>query len=636
MFFSDSKILLLLWGLPLCLAFIFLELRIVRGRFSDFTRLRLDDLLSHKWSFKKLVFKSLLLISVMVLLIFSLARPRWDFEWRELKQSGHDIVIALDLSKSMLATDMSPNRLERAKREIIDLLQLLQGDRVSIVAFAGVSFVYTPLTVDYRLVDMFLKQMSVDLIPVQGTEIGEALETSIKALEKASSAETQGKSIILITDGEDQSSSEVLTVAKNAKEKGIKIYTVGIGSEVGAPIPLPEGGFKKDKQGNIVVTKLGESTLQNISAATDAFYVRSSTGTMDLDRIYQDIRASSEGEEGGVVRQKIWKERFQIFLGIALFLLLLEFFLGATKGPRRKKWGKVLSVFAVFILPLLSPPETYASDVKEGEKAFEAKDYEKAAETFLEAEIKNPGETQHVYNRGVSQAFNKQYEEAAQAFQKSARSEDKELAKKSLFNLGNTHVQQGKLEDAVKSYEQALKIKPEADKKSSSSFDEKIQENLQWTQKKIEELKQQEQNKKDQENKDQENKEKEDQEQKDKQDSDSKEENKEDQEDSQNSDKGEDQKEKENQNQKQEEQNQESSEEQKESSEQQEASESEKKEEENTESASESSEKQEQELKKHGAYTKEEAEKLLRTADEEVYGAPPKYSAPSKAPEKDW
>ena len=136
-------------------------------------------------------------------LIVALARPRWGFEWKEVPRGGVDIMVVLDLSTSMLATDISPTRLERSKREIIDLLGMLEGDRIGIVAFAGVAFVQCPLTVDYRMASMFVSQISHDLMPVQGTALGKGIDLAVESLEKASTAESEGKAIILITDGED-------------------------------------------------------------------------------------------------------------------------------------------------------------------------------------------------------------------------------------------------------------------------------------------------------------------------------------------------------------------------------------------------------------------------------------------------
>ncbi len=631
--FADSKILLFLWLIPLCLFLITLELRQVRQRFTAFAKLRIEELLTNVWSARRTVCKSLLLVASLLFMILALARPRWDFEWKDLPRGGTDIMIALDLSTSMLATDIPPNRLERAKREIIDLLGILKGDRIGIVAFAGVSFVYSPLTVDYRLADMFIKQLNIKLMPVQGTVIGEALNQSIDALEKASSSDTQGKAIILITDGEDQG-TDALLAAKKAKEKGIRIFAVGIGSEAGAPIPLADGGFKKDQAGNIVVSKLDEKTLQDIAAETGGAYVRSSSGSLDLDLIYQNIRGSGKDHEGDVTRQKIWHERFQIFLALALFFLLLEFFLrgSRSKKSRRTWWGT-----AVLLLGLLpySSPKAVASDRSEGEKAFQEKDYKTAAEKFLNAEIREPTNLQNAYNRAVSQFYNHQYKEAAQGFAKAAQAQDKTLAQRSYYNLGNSLVAQGALEDGVKAFEQALAINPQ---------DKEAQDNLEWTKKKIQEQKQQQQNKKDNDKKDDKSDDKQDQ---------NKDQGKDQKQDSKN-DKQQEQK----QDDKKQDQDKAQNQDQKKDSKEDKAQDSKQDSKEAKNDAQQDKEKQQDSAsadKKKDAMdnkggsadkapndgkdlSREEAEKLLRMMEdqEQVYGMPPQYKAPQTAPERDW
>lgn len=493
MVFGDSKVLLLLWLIPICIVLIVLEGQKIRRRFADFARLRMEDLLSGVWSYKRTAFKSLLLCLSLVFLILALARPRWDFEWKEVRRSGTDIMIALDLSTSMMATDISPNRLERAKREIMDLLTLLKGDRIGIVAFAGVSFIYTPLTVDYRLVDMFLKQLSLKLMPVQGTEMGLALTQAMDALEKSSSSDSQAKSIILITDGEDQG-SDLVELSKKAKEKGIKIFAVGIGSEAGAPIPLPDGGFKKDQDGNIIVSKLGEHTLQAITAETGGIYVRSTSGNLDLDTIYDSIKADGKDAEGEASRQKIWHERFQIFLGIALVLLILEFFIRTSVRRKGQHWWKSFVPVLLVCLPFLpNSHDAYASEKRKGQKAYEKKDYKTASDHFLNAEIKEPNEPVHAYNRGVSQFYNQQYKEASEAFSKSAQSDDKILSQKSFYNLGNALASLRDFNGSIKAYEEALKLNPE---------DKEAQENLEWAKKKLEEQKKKEEENKNEDKKD--------------------------------------------------------------------------------------------------------------------------------------
>ncbi len=274
--------------------------------------------------------QSIYMFLAVLFLLFALTAPRWGYQWEDLHQRGVDVIVALDVSNSMLAEDLKPNRLERAKRKISDLLDMLEGDRIGLVAFAGTSFVQCPLTLDYGAAKLFLSAIDTELIPVQGTAIGNAIKTSTKAFR---SQEKKSKALILITDGEDQT-GEALSAAKLAKEQGVKIYAIGIGGEIGAPLPNPsnEGGFRKNQQGEVILSKLDETTLQKIALETGGSYVRSVTGDMDLKTIYRDqIKKHIEKKEFKSERRKIWQERFQWFIFAGLVFLVLETWLAGRK-----------------------------------------------------------------------------------------------------------------------------------------------------------------------------------------------------------------------------------------------------------------------------------------------------------------
>jgi Ca-activated chloride channel family protein len=267
--------------------------------------------------------KTIFVVLAILFLILALTRPRWGYEWENLHQRGVDVIVALDVSSSMLAEDIKPNRLERAKRKISDLLDMMEGDRIGLVAFAGTSFVQCPLTLDYGAARLFLSAIDTQLIPVQGTALGNAIKTSVKAFR---SQEKKSKALILITDGEDQT-GKALSAAKSASDQGVKIYTIGIGGEIGAPLPNPSGagGFRKNQQGEVILSKLDETTLQQIALETGGSYVRSVTGDIDLNTIYKDqIKKNIEKKELKSERRKIWQERFQWFIFIALIFLVAE------------------------------------------------------------------------------------------------------------------------------------------------------------------------------------------------------------------------------------------------------------------------------------------------------------------------
>ena len=278
--------------------------------------------------------KTIFVVLAILFLILALTRPRWGYQWEDLHQRGVDVIVALDVSSSMLAEDIKPNRLERAKRKISDLLDMMEGDRIGLVAFAGTSFVQCPLTLDYGAARLFLSAIDTQLIPVQGTALGNAIKTSVKAFR---SQEKKSKALILITDGEDQT-GKALSAAKLAGDQGVKIYTIGIGGEIGAPLPNSSGagGFRKNQQGEVILSKLDETTLQQIALETGGSYVRSVTGDIDLNTIYKDqIKKHIEKKELKSERRKIWQERFQWFIFIALIFLVAETYL-SEKRPLEK------------------------------------------------------------------------------------------------------------------------------------------------------------------------------------------------------------------------------------------------------------------------------------------------------------
>jgi len=285
--------------------------------------------------------KNVLILIVLSLIILTLTEPKYGFEWEDVQRRGVDIVIALDVSDSMLVQDAESggqlNRLERAKREIADLLVMLEGDRIALVAFAGTAFLECPLTLDYSAARMFLDNIDTDLIPVKGTALGEAITTSVKAFEGSRHA---SRAIILITDGEDHH-GQAIKAAEDAARDGVHIFTIGIGRDEGAPIPNPDGGFRRDRKGELILSKLDERALQKIALATNGRYVRSVTGDVDLEEIYTSgIKATLEDQELGSKRRQHWENRFQWPLGLAILILMIEFII-PQRIRRRVSRGQI-------------------------------------------------------------------------------------------------------------------------------------------------------------------------------------------------------------------------------------------------------------------------------------------------------
>ena len=262
--------------------------------------------------------------AAVALAAFALARPQWGFEWEEVKRSGLDILIAIDTSKSMLATDVKPNRLERSKFAVKDLVKKLSGDRIGLVAFSGTAFLQCPLTIDYNGFLLTLDDLSVGTIPRGGTSISAAVKEAHSAFQ---GHDKKYKALVIITDGEELE-GDALKAAKEAADTGIKIYCVGVGTAEGELIPVSnergERGYLVDRSGNVVKTKLNEDVLKNIAITTGGSYVRATQSEFGLALLYDRSISHLEKRDIESKMKKHYQERFQYFLGLAVFLLFLE------------------------------------------------------------------------------------------------------------------------------------------------------------------------------------------------------------------------------------------------------------------------------------------------------------------------
>jgi len=312
-----------LWIGPLFWFLFFLLGRYRRRLLRRFGDASLVQQMSLSFSPSRRFLKQILLITALLLVVISLAKPQVPGGTVLVKRRGIDIVIAVDVSSSMLAEDILPSRLEKAKLELQELVEKSKGDRIGIVAFSGDAFVQVPLTTDRAAVKLFLKTLDPSIIPTPGTEIGHAIET---AMDMFVEEETEHKAILLLTDGEDQG-SHPLKASRRAAKAGIKIYAIGIGTSKGEMIPVRrrDGGieFKKDAKGNIVVSRLDEKTLKNIAKISGGVYYRSRRGNLEVDRIYRDMRGLGRKETGTewVVE---YKPLYQITLALAVFIIFLE------------------------------------------------------------------------------------------------------------------------------------------------------------------------------------------------------------------------------------------------------------------------------------------------------------------------
>jgi Ca-activated chloride channel family protein len=276
-------------------------------------------------------------IAVAGAMAIALGGPMWGFHWEEVRREGIDLVVAIDTSKSMLATDVAPNRLARAKLAVQDLLAQLAGDRIGLVAFAGTAFVQCPLTLDRNAFQESLEAVEVGLIPRGGTNLTTALDTALEAFEGH-----QGKhqALVLITDGEDHEGT-LDEAIKRAAERGVKVYTVGIGTAEGEIIPVEGGGFLKDRKGQVVKSRLGEETLKKIAVDTGGVYLHAAGADLGLADLYRDHIATMEKRELASTLERRYEHRFQIPLALALVLLVIEAVLGERRVPAGvRRWRR--------------------------------------------------------------------------------------------------------------------------------------------------------------------------------------------------------------------------------------------------------------------------------------------------------
>ncbi|MFC1554257.1 VWA domain-containing protein [candidate division KSB1 bacterium] len=325
--FANIQFLHLFWLIPLLVVFYVYVFRKKADMIKKFGSKELMEKLTANTSIKKQKIKAAAVIFSIMILIIALARPQIGTKREQVKREGQDILVAIDVSKSMLAEDISPNRLEKAKHEISKFIDMLQGDRIGIIPFAGEAFVQCPLTLDYGAAKLMLSVVNPNLIPLPGTNITAVIEKAIATFEQK---ERKYKVLLLITDGEDHS-EEAEKYSELAAAEGIVIFTVGIGSPEGVPIPEFDQygnrtGYKKDSDGQTVVTKLNELMLEKIALNTNGKYYNATPEESELDDIFNVI-AGSEKKELGNMEYTQFADRFQYLLILLLVVLVFELFL---------------------------------------------------------------------------------------------------------------------------------------------------------------------------------------------------------------------------------------------------------------------------------------------------------------------
>lgn len=447
---SHPNLLWLLLLVPALALFVWRRERDRRAALEDFAEGRLVPRLTPDVDPRRRLAREALRLLALALLVVAIAEPRWGVHWEEVKREGVDVVIALDTSRSMLATDVRPNRLDRAKLAILDLVSKLRGDRVGLVAFAGTAFLECPLTLDYGAFGASLNSTSAGIIPRGGTNLAAAIDTSLTAFEAR-----QGKyeALILITDGES-TEGDYKEAAKRATEQGVRIYTVGIGTAEGELIPEGAGGtYVKDREGQVVKSRLDEQALQDIALASGGAYVHGAGASLGLEEIFDDHIAKMERRELQSTLQRRLESRFQMPLALALVLLLLEPMLGERKRA---------AVAALLLGLLASPPPASADQISEGNRLYHLHKYDEAAQQYGDALIDSPASPLLRFNLAAAQYKQGKFADAVASLQKVGVTGDGKLDARVAYNLGNSLYRLGesqaspKPEEAIKSYDAAL------------------------------------------------------------------------------------------------------------------------------------------------------------------------------------
>jgi Ca-activated chloride channel family protein len=489
-----------------------------RQKLAQFAAPQLLPILTANVSQARRRLKGALFVLGLACLFLALARPQWGNRWIDLRRKGIDILIGFDISKSMLAPDIKPSRLQRAKLAVRDFTARLASDRIGLLPFAGTSFLICPLTTDYDAFNASLDALDTNTIPKGGTNIGRAIQDAGRVL----AGELNHKILILITDGEDLS-QDALKAAAVAKQEKMVIYTVGVGTPQGELIPLPDAGggagnFVKDEQGEFVTSKLDEKTLAAIAETTGGIYVPLGSMGQGLDAVYEQKLALIPKEEQAKRKKKVPIERFQWPLAAAVLLFSLEFLLIGrrrklrlplifTAGRRKKQQAA-----AVLLLSALCSTRAQAD---QGSDFYQAKQYDQAAQFYQDALAQDSHNPALHFNLGTALHQQGKYKEAEAEFSKALQTDDLDLQAKSYSNRGISQYQAGKVAEvtdldlaiqqvrqAKQSVEAALKLKPE---------NKKTGRNLETVKKKLAELEQrQEEQQEQQQSQDKENSEKQD------------------------------------------------------------------------------------------------------------------------------
>jgi Ca-activated chloride channel homolog len=458
----------------------------------------------------------------VICLIIALARPQWGFAWEEVKQRGLDIVVAIDTSKSMLAEDIRPNRLARAKLAAMDLMRLAKADRLGLVAFAGGAFLQCPLTIDDSAFRQSLEALDVNTIPEGGTALAEAIEVAQTAFK----AGDNHKILVILTDGEDHDSGAV-EAARTAAGHDMEIFTIGVGTPKGELLAIKDAkgrtDYIRDAEGHVVQSKLNEQLLREIAGATQHGFYLPMQGPNTMETLYREGLAPLPKSESAEKLVKRYYERYQWPLGTAMALLLFEMLLPEKRGAARRATVStgtgataVIPAKAVTMTIVLAFTFTASASPSSALRSYQSGDYDRSLKEYERLLEKHQEDSRLHFNAGAAAYRDKKYDEAVTQFNESLNSPDLTLQQRAYYNLGNTLFDLGadapdpnertkSWEEAVKDFENAVKLNPQ---------DADAKFNHDYVKKRLEELKKQQQKQQNQQNQNQEDKDQQKQDQK--------------------------------------------------------------------------------------------------------------------------
>ena len=403
--------------------------------------------------------------AALALLIVMIARPQMGTRISHDKRTGIETIIAMDISNSMLAEDVVPSRLDRTKMMVENLVDNFTDDKIGLIVFAGDAFVQLPITSDYVSAKMFLSDIHPSLMATQGTDIATAINMATNSFTQQQGV---GKAIIVVTDGEDHEGG-ALEAAKDAKKKGMRVYVLGVGSPNGAPIPLGNGNYMKDRTGNTVMTKLNEEMCRQVAEAGGGAYIHVDNNSNAQQQLDNELSKLTKKEMQSTIYSD-YDEQFQAFGIIALILLIIEICILDRKNPLARRINifgrrqRTATVLLLLFAATASVAQTDRQYVTSGNKLFRNGQFDQAEVAYRKAIEKNPRNPQAHYNLGNALMAQKKDSAAVQSLQKSTELETSKIRKAMAFhNIGVVCQQHKMYGEAIEAYKSALRLNPKDD-----------------------------------------------------------------------------------------------------------------------------------------------------------------------------